>query len=63
MTNPFYKENKKILDELEEKLGIKAYMEIMKVCGKLYRKIEEISEGRDKWRNKFEELLKSQKKK
>ena len=63
MTNPFYKEYKEILDELEEKLGIKAYTEIMAVCGKLYRKIEELSESRDLWRIKFEELEKSQKKK
>ena len=52
------KELAKEFKELEKKLGIDAYNEITKFMFTLYRKIEDLTISRDKWREKFEELKK-----
>ena len=54
MTIP--KQINKQLAEIENKLGIKAYNEIMDFYYTLIRKIEDLQKSRDNWRNKFEEL-------
>lgn len=42
--------------ELKEKLGIKAFEDVMDYHYTLIRKIEDITKSRDSWRKKYEEL-------
>ncbi len=53
------KEKKEIQDsmqELREKLGIKAFEEVEKYLYTLYRKIEDLIDSRDKWKAKYVKL-------
>lgn len=50
------KEVRELFKEIEDKLGIKAYNELMKFNYTLYRKIEDLTKSRDNWRLKYEEL-------